>query len=138
MHREETENGLSAVEAGPYAEISHAVIGAAIEVHRVLGPGLLESVYEAALAHELSCQGHAVGRQIELPVEYKGLQLGCGFRIDLLVDDSVIVELKTIESFHPIHEAQLLSYMRLSGKRVGLLINFNVKLLKDGVRRRIL
>lgn len=138
MHRDQTENGMVVAASGPHAEISHAVIGAAIEVHRVLGPGLLESVYEAALAHELSCQGHSVCRQVEVPVEYKGLQLTCGFRIDLLVDDAVIVELKAVDSFHPIHEAQLLNYMKLSGKCVGLLINFNVKLLMDGLKRRVL
>lgn len=138
MHREETGIGLNGVEAGPHAETSHAIIGAAIEVHRVLGPGLLESVYETALAHELICQGHTVCRQVEVPVKYKGLQLECGFRMDLLVDDAVIVELKAIDSFHSIHEAQLLSYLKLSGKRVGLLINFNVKMLKDGIKRRVL
>jgi len=116
-------------------ELTEAIIGAAIEVHRVLGPGLLESVYEACLVYELEERGLKVERQRVQPVIYKGMRFDCGYRIDLLVEDQVIVELKAVEHVNPIHEAQLLSYLKLSGRAVGLLINFNVKLLKDGLRR---
>ncbi|MEZ6243204.1 MAG: GxxExxY protein [Phycisphaerales bacterium] len=114
------------------------VIGAAIEVHSCLGPGLLESAYECALTHELVGRGADVRRQVEVPVEYKGIQLDAGFRIDLLVDSSVVVELKAVERILPVHEAQLLTYLKLSRLRVGLLINFNVQRLKDGILRRVL
>jgi len=106
-------------------------------VHRELGPGLLESTYEACLAYELANRGLAVERQKELPVKYRGVKLDCGYRIDLLVEKKVIVELKAIERLEPIHIAQVLSYLKLSGCNVGLLINFNVKVLKDGIRRLI-
>ena len=106
-------------------------------VHRELGPGLLESTYEVCLAYELAKRGLAVERQKELPVKYRGVKLDCGYRIDLLVEDKVIVELKAVERLEPIHIAQVLSYLKLSGCNVGLLINFNVKLLKDGIRRLI-
>ena len=112
-------------------------IGAAIAVHRALGPGLLESAYEACLAYELTERGRAVERQKSLPVVYRGVRVDCGYRIDLFVDDSVVVELKAVERLEPIHEAQLLSYLKLSGCRVGLLINFNVRMLKDGLKRMI-
>ena len=115
--------------------LTEKVIGSAIEVHRVLGPGLLESAYEECLAFELKLAGLAVARQVELPVRYKSFDLDCGYRIDLLINESLIVELKTVENFLPIHEAQLLTYLRLSGITTGLLINFNVPVLKNGLRR---
>jgi GxxExxY protein len=115
--------------------ISAAVIGCAIDVHRFLGPGLLESAYEICLAHELMSQGHQVERQRQIPVLYRGTRIDCGYRLDLVVDDVLIVEVKAVESLQPIHSAQLLSYLRLSGLPLGLLINFNVGLLKQGVRR---
>ncbi len=105
------------------------IIGAAIEVHRNLGPGLLESAYEECLCHELHLRGIDCKRQVPLPVLYKGLKLDCGYKIDLIVQDEVVVELKAVERVLPIHEAQLLTYLKLTGKRVGLLINFNVPLL---------
>jgi GxxExxY protein len=115
--------------------ITETVIGAAIKVHRALGPGLLESAYEACLAFELTQQGLKVERQKELPVVYREIRLDCGYRLDLLVEGCVIVEIKAVDSLAPIHEAQLLSYLKLSGCKVGLLINFNVTVLKNGVRR---
>ena len=114
------------------------IIGAAIEVHRYLGPGLLESAYEECLCHELHLQGVEFRRQVELPVIYKGLSLDCGYRIDLIVREEVILELKAVEKLLPVHQAQLLTYMRLAGKRVGLLINFNVPRLTQGIVRRVL
>ena len=114
------------------------IIGAAIEVHRQLGPGLLESVYEECLCHELSLRGIRFVRQVDIPVIYKGLKLDCGYRLDLVVEDEIIVELESVEHVLPVHEAQLLSYLRLAGKRVGLLINFNVPLLAEGIIRRVL
>jgi GxxExxY protein len=104
-------------------------------VHQELGPGLLESTYEACLVHELVSSALSVERQKELPVHYRGLVLDCGYRIDLLVSGSVIVEIKAVEKLLPIHQAQLLTYLRLSGHRLGLLLNFNVTVMKDGVRR---
>jgi GxxExxY protein len=118
-------------------EITEKVIGAAIEVHRALGPGLLESAYEACLAYELSRRGLKFERQKDMPVVYHGVSLDCGYRLDLLVEDTVLVELKAVEKLEPIHEAQPISYLRLSGKKVGLLINFNVKVLKNGIRRLV-
>ncbi len=115
-----------------------AIIGAAIEVHRHLGPGLLESAYEECLCHELHLCGLAFERQVDLPVSYKGLKLDCGYRIDLIVQKEVVVELKAIERIMPIHQAQLLTYMKLSGMSVGLLINFNAPLLTQGIIRRVL
>jgi len=114
------------------------IIGAAIEVHRILGPGLLESAYEECLCHELHVREISFRRQIELPVEYKGIKLDCGYRLDLIVQEEVVVELKCVERVLPVHEAQLLTYMRLAGKRVGLLINSNVPLLTKGVTRMVL
>ncbi|MBI3474678.1 MAG: GxxExxY protein [Acidobacteria bacterium] len=114
------------------------IIGAAIEVHRHLGPGLLESAYEECLCHALTLLGLDFQRQVDLPVVYKGLNLHCGYRIDLIVAGEVVVELKSVEKLIPIYEAQLLTYLKLSGKRVGLLINFNVPLLTQGIVRRIL
>ena len=117
--------------------ITETIIGAAIAVHRELGPGLLESTYEACLTYELAERKLAVERQKALPVKYKGVKLDCGYRIDLLVEEKIIVELKAVERLEPIHTAQTLSYLKLSGCRVGLLINFNVKVLKNGIRRLI-
>lgn len=115
--------------------ITDNVIGAAIEVHRALGPGLLESAYEACLAFELAQRGLKVEQQTPLPVVYREVKLQCGYRLDLLVEEKVIVELKAVERLLRIHEAQLLSYLKLSGCKVGLLMNFNVKVLKNGLRR---
>ncbi|MGA2229271.1 MAG: GxxExxY protein [Syntrophobacteraceae bacterium] len=114
------------------------IIGAAIEVHKVLGPGLMESAYEECLCRELALRGIGVERQLQLPVEYKGVRLDCGYRIDLLVERSVVVEIKSLPSIERIHDAELLTYLRLGGWKLGLLINFNVAILKDGIRRRIL
>jgi GxxExxY protein len=116
-------------------EITEAVIGAAIEVHRHLGPGLLESAYEECLCYELSLLGLRFERQVHVPVDYKGLHLDCAYRLDLLVEGIVIVEIKAIDDLLPIHKAQLLTYMRASGKNLGLLINFNVSVLKNGIKR---
>jgi len=121
-----------------HAELTDAIIGAAIEVHRALGPGLLESAYEECLCRELSLRGLKFRRQVELPVEYKGVKLDCGYRVDVIVDEKVIVELKSVDRFEKVHEAQLLTYMRLSGKRVGLLFNFNSAVLSSGMIRRVL
>ena len=118
-------------------DVTQQVIAAAIDVHRELGPGLLESTYEACLVFELSERGLRVERQKALPVTYKDVRIDCGYRIDLLVEGQVIVELKAVQALDPIHEAQLLSYLKLSGCHVGLLINFNVKLLKAGLRRLV-
>jgi len=115
-----------------------AIIGAAIEVHRQLGPGLLESAYEQCLCHELHLRGLPFKCQVNLPVSYKGLQLDCGYKIDVIVNDEVIVELKSVERILSVHEAQLLTYLKLSGKRVGLLINFSSSLLTQGIIRRVL
>ncbi len=115
--------------------LSGQVIGAAIEVHRVLGPGLLESAYELALERELLLLGLNIRRQIPIPLQYKGANLGDGFRIDMLVNELLLVEIKAVEQLVPLHEAQLLTYLRLAGKRHGLLINFNVAALKNGVKR---
>lgn len=119
-------------------KITHSIIGCAIKVHKELGPGLLESTYEACLEYELQKNTVKVERQKALPVVYDEVRLDAGYRIDLLVENSVIVELKSVSDLAPIHEAQLLTYMKLSGKRLGLLINFNVLLLTDGIVRRIL
>lgn len=116
-------------------EITEAVIGAAIEVHRHLGPGLLESIYEAALAFELSERGLAVERQKPVPLAYKGLKFDEGFRIDLLVAGEVVVELKCVDAVLPIHQAQVLSYLKLAGLRTGLLLNFKSPVLKQGIKR---
>lgn len=117
---------------------TEALIGAAIEVHKYLGPGLLESAYEECLCHELSLRNIPFKRQVLLPVVYKGTKLDCGYRIDLLVNDEVVVELKATESISPIHEAQVLTYMRLGDWKVGLILNFNVPILVKGVKRLVL
>ena len=119
-------------------EITHAIIGAAMEVHKHPGPGLLESTYEACLAHELLLRNLRIERQKPIPVVYKQSKLDCGYRIDLLVEGKIVVELKSVEGFAPIHEAIVLTYLRLSGHKLGLLINFNVATLKEGIRRFIL
>ena len=115
-----------------------SIIGAALEVHRALGPGLMESVYEDCLCHEFHLRGIDFERQVGLPVSYKGVTLECGFRIDLVIRKEVVVELKCVERILPVHEAQLLTYMKLSGMHVGLLINFNSARLTDGIVRRVL
>ena len=119
-------------------EITRSIIGAAIEVHRQLGPGLLESAYHECLARELVVRTIPFQRERPLPLEYKGIRLDCGYRIDLLVASSVVVEVKAVEAIAPVHEAQLLTYLRLGGWQVGLLIDFNVVVLKSGIRRRVL
>ena len=119
-------------------ELSNKVIGCALEVHRNLGPGLLESTYEQCLAYELKTAGIQFKLQYPLPVEYKNMKLDCGYRIDVLIGDSIIVELKSVDKILPIHQAQLLTYMKLAGISIGLLINFNVKYLKNGIKRMVL
>ena len=121
-----------------YGELTNEIYGAAIEVHKELGPGLLESAYEECLCRELSLRGLQFQRQVPLPVTYKGVRLDCGYKLDLVVAEKVVLELKAIEQVCPLHEAQLLTYLRLSGKRVGLLMNFNVALMKDGITRLVL
>jgi GxxExxY protein len=121
-----------------FDELSNRVIGCAIEVHRELGPGLLESTYEQCLARELELACLRFKLQWPLPVEYKGLQLDCGYRVDLLVESQLIVELKAVDKVLRVHQAQLLTYMKLAGIGIGLLINFNVPLLKDGLERFVL
>ena len=116
-------------------QISEAILGGAIEVHRELGPGLLESAYEQCLCHELSLRGLAFRRQVDLPVQYKGIKLDCGYRMDIVVQDLVVVELKAVDELLPLRQAQLLTYLKLSGLSLGLLINFNVPLLKEGIKR---
>jgi GxxExxY protein len=117
--------------------LTHSVIGAAIEVHRELGPGLLESVYEVCLSCELGIRGIAHQRQMPLPVVYKGRQLDADLRLDIYIPDRLILELKAVEKLLPVHEAQLLTYLKLTKTRVGLLINFNVPVLKDGIKRMV-
>jgi GxxExxY protein len=116
-------------------DIAKIIVDAALEVHRTLGPGLLETVYEEALAYEPRRRGLRIERQVELPVRYKEVYLECGFRADLIMQDLVIVELKSVEALAPVHFKQLLTYLRLADKRLGLLINFNVALLKEGIKR---
>ncbi len=121
----------------PCDALTKKIIGAAIEVHRTLGPGLLESAYEACLLFELHEAGLKIERQRAVPLVYKNVRLDCGYRLDLLVEEQVVVEVKSVTDAIAVHEAQLLSYLKLTGCRVGLLINFNVKLLKQGIRRII-
>ncbi|RMD86300.1 MAG: GxxExxY protein [Candidatus Dadabacteria bacterium] len=120
-----------------FDELSNKVIGCAFKVHSVLGPGLLESAYEQCLARELRLSGFEVKIQVPMPVEYKNLPLKCGYRLDLVADDSLIVELKSVEALRPIHQAQLITYLNLSEIKVRLLINFNVKRLKDGIKQLV-
>ena len=117
--------------------LTEKIIGAAIEVHKALGPGLLESTYEGCLEHELSLAGISFERQVPLPVSYKSLQLDCGYRLDFLIEKMVVLELKAVEGLQPIHEAQLLTYLKLGGWPIGLLINFNVPVLKNGIKRMV-
>ena len=122
-----------------HKELTGSILGAAIEVHRALGPGLLESAYEECLCYEMACRKLAHQRQVPLPVIYKGVRLDCGYRMDVVVEDAVILELKCVERIVPVHEAQLLTYLRLGGKRLGLLINFHSAcLMRGGFLRRIL
>ncbi|MDB5346399.1 MAG: hypothetical protein JWP89_4776 [Schlesneria sp.] len=121
-----------------FDELSSRVIGCAIEVHRILGPGLLESAYEQCLAYELSRSGIAFQVQYPQPVQYKEIQLDCGYRIDILIENRLILELKSVETIKGIYEAQLLTYMKLAGIKIGLLINFNNTRLKDGIKRFVL
>jgi GxxExxY protein len=121
-----------------FSELSHRIIGCAIEVHRIVGPGLLESTYQQCLAHELKLNGIGFTLEHPLPVEYKGLHLDCGYRIDVLVENQIILELKSVEEIKGIHQAQLLTYLRLSGIKQGFLINFNVERLVDGLRSFVL
>lgn len=118
-------------------KITETIIGAAIEVHRTIGPGLLESAYETCLARELELRGVSFERQRPLPVEYKAVRLDCGYRVDLLVEGTVVVEVKAVAGLEPIHEAQVLTYLRLGGWQVGLLINFNVPVMRNGIRRLV-
>ncbi len=134
MHQHEGTEDIKRTKALSLA-LSYDVIGAAIEVHRLLGPGLLESVYEAALCRELSLRCTEFHRQQRVPVSYKGVPLECEFRIDLLIGKLIIVEVKAVEKILPVHKAQLLSYLRLHNVWLGLLINFNVEVLRDGIRR---
>jgi GxxExxY protein len=128
-----------------FAPVSHeidsvakTVVDAAFHVHQVLGPGLLESVYETCLAHELKQRGQKVVTQVSLPVVYDGVRLDAGLRLDMLVADSVIVEIKSVDKMNPVFEAQLLTYLKLTGLRVGLLVNFNVPIVRDGIKRIVL
>ena len=121
-----------------FDELSKRVIGCAIEVHRNLGPGLLESTYEQCLAHELKCAGIPFMVQHPLPVNYSGVKLDCGYRVDLFIDTKIIVELKSVEKLLPIHQAQLLTYMKLAEIKIGLLMNFNVRFMKNGIKRMVL
>lgn len=119
-------------------DLSHQVIGLCIEVHRELGPGLLESAYEEALAYELAKAGLAFDRQREVPLRYKGIELSCDYRLDFVVEGQLLLELKAVSELLPIHQAQLLTYLKLERLQLGLLVNFNVPVLKDGIRRVIL
>jgi len=118
--------------------LSQTIIGSCIEVHKELGPGLLESTYEQCLAHELNLRGINFRLQQSMPVNYKGIKLDCGYRIDLVVEETIILELKSVQSINDVHKAQLLTYMKLSGMKIGLLINFNVTKLVNGIKRFVL
>jgi GxxExxY protein len=121
-----------------HENLTEQVIGAAIEVHRALGPGLLESAYEECLCHELHLRGLSFRRQVPLPVEFKGIHLDCGYRMDIVVEDLVVLELKCVEHVLPVHEAQLLTYLKMTGKRVGLIVNFHVSaLVRGGIIRKV-
>ena len=119
-------------------DLTEKIIGAAIEVHRALGPGLLESVYQACLAHEFALRGLAFEQEKPLPVDYKGIHLDVGYRLDFIIEGKVVIELKAVDTIHSVHEAQLLTYLKLTGCKVGLLINFNVSVLKNGIKRMAL
>src|SRR5579872_3228682 len=119
-------------------DLTEQVIGAAIEVHKVLGPGLMESAYEECLCHEFHLRGISFERQVSLPVEYKGIKLDCGYRIDVVIENAVVLELKCVERVLPVHQAQLLTYLKIAHKPVGFIINFNVPVLARGIYRRVL
>jgi GxxExxY protein len=121
-----------------FKPLSGRIIGAALEVHKILGPGMLEYTYEECLSYELCQQGLSVERQKPVPIVYKNIKLDCGYRIDLLVENQIIIELKSVDRLAAIHEAQILTYLRLADIKVGILINFNVSLLKNGIRRYVL
>ncbi|HQF41791.1 MAG TPA: GxxExxY protein [Ignavibacteriaceae bacterium] len=121
-----------------YEDLTEVIIGCAINVHKELGPGLLESAYEECLFYELEKAGLKVERQKAIPVVYKEIKLDCGYRADLIVEDKVILELKTVDDFNPVYEAQILTYLKFAKKKIGLLINFNVLRLKEGIKRYIL
>jgi GxxExxY protein len=122
----------------PEKDLTEKIIGAAIEVHKYWGPGLIESVYEKSLVRELELQGVECKQQVDLPLEYKGAQVGDGLRLDLMVEGKVVVELKVVKDFDPVHESQILTYMRITNCKVGLLINFNKPTLRDGVKRYVI
>ncbi|QEG33352.1 GxxExxY protein [Bythopirellula goksoeyrii] len=124
-------------EAQRINQVTDVIIGSAIEVHRHLGPGLLESAYETCLFKELETRGLKYSRQVVLPVTYKGVEVECGYRMDIVVEQEVVIEVKSVVDWHPVYEAQLLSYLKLSGYKVGLAINFNVPLLKTGIKRMV-
>ncbi len=141
IHHRDTENtkvGTEKTMNSRLNQLSYEIIGAALEVHRMLGPGLLESSYHKCLCRELFVRGIPFEKEQPLPLEYKGIRLDCGYRIDIVVGRLIVVEVKSIESLAPIHDAQLLTYLRIGGYRLGLLMNFNVVVLKDGIHRRIL
>lgn len=121
-----------------FESLSKDVLGAAIEVHKHLGPGLLESAYEECFSYELVQRGYRIERQKPIPVVYKEIKLDCGYRIDILVEDKIVLELKSVDCFNPVHEAQILTYMKFAQKKIGLLINFNVTMLKNGIKRYVL
>jgi GxxExxY protein len=133
-----SQGAAGAVQKLRHQDLTREIIGSAIEVHKALGPGLLEGVYEECFCHELKLRNLQFDRQIIVPVTYKGVNLDCGYRLDLLIENTVIVELKSVDRIHPIFEAQLLTYMRLLEKPVGLLINFNVPILRAGIVRKVL
>jgi GxxExxY protein len=130
--------GTAAAPKLRYEELTEQILGAAIEVHKGLGPGLLESAYEECLCHEFNLRGLRFERQIKVPVMYKGINLDCGYQLDIMVAETVILELKSVERITSIHEAQLLTYMKLLGKPVGFIINFNVAVLRSGIVRKVL
>ena len=121
-----------------FEDITKVIIGCAIDVHKELGPGLLESAYEECLYYELQKAGLSVEKQKAIPVVYKEIKLDCGYRADLIIEDKIVIELKTVDEFNPVHEAQILTYLKFADKKLGLLINFNVLRLKDGIKRYIL
>lgn len=130
-------NVLEVPELRPSWTVSEAVIGCALRVHRALGPGLLESTYGSCLAHEMALAGVAFEREVALPVRYRGFVLETGYRLDFLVSGELVLEVKSVDALSPVHEAQLATYLKFSGKRIGLLLNFNVRMLKDGLHRII-
>ncbi len=137
MEHEEHQEHEGLEEAVDLERLARIVVDAGLKVHRTLGPGLLESAYEHCLARELQLRGLAVRRQVSLPIVYEGAKLDCGYRLDLVIDDALIIEVKAVEALTRLHEAQVLTYLRLSGHRIGFLMNFNVTLFKQGVRRLV-